>query len=46
VVIIPALVAGWYAVRGRVLEIAKQRMGFTGQFPVIANPPPRGRRQP
>jgi L-asparagine permease len=46
VVIIPALIVGWYAVRGRVLEIAKQRMGFTGPFPVIANPPPRGERRP
>jgi L-asparagine permease len=46
VLIIPALIVGWYAVRGRVREIAKQRMGFTGQFPVIANPPPPGKRQP
>ncbi len=46
VVIIPALIIGWYAVRGRVLEIAKQRQGFTGQFPVVANPPPPGERQP
>ncbi|MDT5048374.1 MAG: L-asparagine permease, partial [Mycobacterium sp.] len=42
VVIIPALIVGWYAVRGRVLEIAREREGFTGQFPVVANrPPPR-----
>ena len=46
VLIIPALIAGWFAVRGRVLEIARARMGFTGQFPVIANPPPPGERQP
>lgn len=46
VLIIPALIVGWYLVRARVLEIAKQRMGFTGQFPVIANPPPPGKRQP
>ena len=42
VVIIPALVVGWYAVRRRVLAIAQERVGFTGQFPVVANrPPPR-----
>ncbi|MDR3659452.1 MAG: amino acid permease [Mycobacterium sp.] len=46
VIIVPALIAGWYAARGRVLEIARQRQGFTGQFPVIANPPPPGERQP
>jgi L-asparagine permease len=46
VIIIPALILGWYAARGRVLEIAKQRQGFTGQFPVVANPPPPGERQP
>ncbi len=46
VIIIPALILGWYAGRGRVLEIAKQRQGFTGQFPVVANPPPPGERQP
>ncbi len=42
VVIIPALVVGWFAVRGRVLAVAREREGFTGQFPVVANrPPPR-----
>jgi L-asparagine permease len=40
VVIIPALIVGWYTVRGRVLEIAREREGFTGSFPVVANPPP------
>ena len=30
VVIVPALVGGWYAVRGRVLEMATERIGFTG----------------
>jgi len=44
VIIIPALIIGWYAVRGRVLAIAQEREGFTGQFPVVANrPPPRDR---
>jgi L-asparagine permease len=46
VLIIPALIVGWYVVRDRVLEIARERQGFTGQFPVIANPPPPGDRQP
>jgi L-asparagine permease len=42
VIIIPALIVGWYAVRERVLAIAQEREGFTGQFPVVANrPPPR-----
>jgi L-asparagine permease len=40
VVIIPALVIGWFAVRGRVMEVAREREGFTGSFPVVANRPP------
>ena len=40
VVIIPALVIGWFAVRGRVMEVASEREGFTGSFPVVANRPP------
>ncbi len=39
IVIIPALVAGWYACRGRILEIAAAREGFTGRIPVVANRP-------
>jgi L-asparagine permease len=39
VVIVPALVGGWYAVRGRVLEMARERVGFTGNYPVIAETP-------
>jgi L-asparagine permease len=39
VLIIPALVVGWFAVRGRVLEVAREREGFTGSFPVVANRP-------
>jgi L-asparagine permease len=39
VVIVPALVGGWYAVRGRVLEMACERVGFTGNYPVIAETP-------
>lgn len=45
VIIIPALVIGWYAVRARVLAVAQERVGFTGQFPVIANRPPPGENE-
>jgi len=38
-VIVPALVGGWYAIRGRVLEMARERVGFTGNYPVIAETP-------
>jgi len=42
VVIIPALIVGWYVVRARVVAVARERAGFTGEFPVVANrPPPR-----
>lgn len=37
--IIPVLVIGWFAVRGRVLAIAQERVGFTGAYPVIAETP-------
>ncbi len=40
VVLIPALIGGWYLVRKRVADIAAMRVGHTGPFPVIANPPP------
>jgi L-asparagine permease len=33
-VIVPALVGGWFAVRGRVTEMARERAGFTGKCPV------------
>lgn len=39
VVIIPMLIAGWYAVRGKVLTIAAQRIGYTGEYPVVPQPP-------
>ena len=43
--LVPCLVLGWYLVRGRVHEIARQRQGFTGAFPVVAGPGPiPGRR--
>jgi L-asparagine permease len=38
-VIVPALVAGWFAVRKRVLAVAAEREGFTGEYPVRANRP-------
>jgi L-asparagine permease len=39
VVVIPMLIGGWYLVRGRVLAVAQERMGYTGEFPVVANRP-------
>jgi L-asparagine permease len=39
VVVIPALIGGWYVVRGRVMAVADERIGYTGEFPVVANPP-------
>ena len=39
VLIVPALVAGWYACRERIVAIAEERSGFTGAFPVLANRP-------
>ncbi|RJO75778.1 amino acid permease [Nocardia panacis] len=44
VVIIPALILGWFAARRRVLAIAEQRMGYTGEFPVVANIPMDGEK--
>ncbi len=40
IVLIPALVGGWFLVRDRVLQIAQERIGYTGPLPVVANPPP------
>ncbi|MFJ4654246.1 amino acid permease [Nocardia sp. NPDC088792] len=37
--VVPALVGGWYLVRGRVMAIKDERLGYTGEFPVIANRP-------
>ncbi|MFE9575229.1 amino acid permease [Nocardia sp. NPDC006044] len=36
---VPALVGGWFLARKRVLNIADERAGYTGQFPVIAERP-------
>jgi len=38
-VVIPALILGWYAVRTRVMAIAEERQGWTGPIPVIAARP-------
>ncbi|MGY4712059.1 amino acid permease [Mycolicibacterium sp. CBM1] len=38
-VIVPVLVLGWYRVRGRVLEVARERVGYTGDYPVVAETP-------
>ena len=47
---IPLLIAGWYGCRGKVLAIAAQRQGYTGEYPVVPNPPipesPGGHRHP
>ena len=42
VIVIPALIIGWFAVRGRVMEIAAEREGVTGLHPVVANRPAAG----
>jgi len=36
VVLIPALIVGWFAVRRRIHAAAQAREGYTGTFPVIA----------
>ncbi|MFI5060365.1 MAG: amino acid permease [Actinomycetales bacterium] len=49
VIIVPLLVLGWFVGRRRILEIALQRQGYTGAFPVVASRPgidaSRGRKQ-
>ncbi|WP_085528838.1 amino acid permease [Kocuria massiliensis] len=35
-IIIPLLVIGWFVVRGRVMQIAAEREGITGIYPVLA----------
>ncbi|WP_019926993.1 amino acid permease [Nocardia sp. BMG111209] len=39
VLIVPALIIGWFVARRRVLAIAREREGYTGEFPVVANIP-------
>ncbi|AHH16428.1 L-asparagine permease [Nocardia nova SH22a] len=38
-VMLPALVVGWFVARKKVLAMATERMGYTGQFPVLAERP-------
>ena len=39
IVIIPALIGGWFVVRDRVMAVARDRMGYTGDFPTVGNSP-------
>ncbi|MEV0032741.1 amino acid permease [Nocardia sp. NPDC050793] len=39
IIMVPALVAGWFVVRRRVTQLAAQRQGYTGQFPIITERP-------
>ncbi|KAA0021059.1 amino acid permease [Antrihabitans cavernicola] len=39
VVIIPMLIGGWYLVRKRVQAVAQERLGYTGEYPVVAKRP-------
>lgn len=39
VVIVPLLIAGWYAQRRRIRAVAAAREGYTGVHPVVANRP-------
>ena len=39
VIVVPLLFIGWFAVRGRVAQIAAERAGITGVFPIAAIPP-------
>lgn len=48
-VVVPALIIGWYLARGRIRELAAEREGFTGTHPVIGQTPAmqnRVRREP
>ena len=39
VIIVPLLVLGRFLCRDRIIEIAQERDGFTGQFPVVTRRP-------
>ncbi|MFD0364564.1 amino acid permease [Nocardia sp. GCM10030253] len=39
VIVVPAMVGGWFLARKQVLRIATIREGYTGQFPVLAERP-------
>ncbi|PXX68805.1 asparagine:proton symporter (AAT family) [Nocardia tenerifensis] len=43
-VIVPMLIVGWLVARKRVLSIAAERSGYTGEFPVVANIPVDGEK--
>lgn len=38
-VVLPLMVGGWFLARGRVLELAAEREGYTGKFPVLPERP-------
>ncbi|MGF6885853.1 L-asparagine permease [Nocardia sp. GAS34] len=40
-VLVPLLTVGWFLARTRVLRIMRERSGYTGPFPVLAERPPR-----
>ena len=33
------LVGGWYLVRPKVMSMAQERIGYTGEYPVVPQPP-------
>ena len=35
----PLLIIGWYLSKERVMQLARERVGYTGQYPVIAETP-------
>lgn len=39
VIMVPAMILGWFFARGRVMHLAALREGFTGAFPVVAERP-------
>ena len=41
-IIIPSLIGGWYLVRDKVMRVAQERVGYTGEYPVVANLPVEG----
>ncbi|MFF3566712.1 amino acid permease [Nocardia jiangxiensis] len=43
VIVLPLLIGGWFLARKRVLELATARVGYTGQFPVLAERPMENR---
>jgi L-asparagine permease len=44
IVLIPLLIGGWFAFRGRIAEAAASREGYTGTNPVIAERPAQRKR--